>query len=246
MTSAPSLLVVQHEDGCPPDRLGGWLADAGVDLHVRRPYRGDAVPAALEQDGLLVLGGHMGAYDDDVAPWLPATRRLLAVAAGAAAPTLGVCLGAQLLAVACGGRVEVGQGGIEAGVVDVRWRPEVAGDALFGGVGAGTPGPSMHLDAVVELPPAAAWLGETSRYPHQAFRVGPAAWGVQFHPEASPATYRRWAAAHAEDWTRWGIDGDDVVAQLDRRDAEVVAAGERLAGRFARVLAAAAAGRYRR
>lgn len=246
MTSSPSVLVVQHEDACPPDRLGAWLATAGVELVLCRPYLGDTVPAELDQDGLLVLGGHVGAYDDDQAPWLPATRDLLATAVGTAAPTLGVCLGAQLLAVACGGRVEVGRDGIEAGVVDVRWRPEAQPDPLFGGVGASTPGPSMHLDAVVELPPAATWLGDTRRYPHQAFRVGPAAWGVQFHPEASPATYRRWATGHEADWPRWGIDGDDVVAQLDRRDTEVAAAGERLAVRFARVLAAAPAGRYRR
>lgn len=243
---AATVLVVQHEDTCPPDRLGDWLAEQGVALEVCRPYAGDAVPDRVTADGLLVLGGHMGAYDDAEAPWLPATRALLASAASSGTPTLGVCLGAQLLAVACGGRVEVGRGGIEAGVVDVRWRPEAAQDPLFGDVGPSTAGPSMHLDAVVELPPGAAWLGATGAYPHQAFRVGPAAWGVQFHPEVAPATYRRWAAGHASDWDRWGLSGDEVVAQLDRRDDEVVAAGRRLAARFAGVLTAAPAGRYRR
>jgi GMP synthase (glutamine-hydrolysing) len=193
------------------------------------------VPAA----GLVVLGGRMGAHDDDEAPWLPATRDLLGAAVADGTPTLGVCLGAQLLAVACGGRVEVGASGIEAGVVDVRWRAEAAQDPLFGGhpSGGSSPGPSMHQDAVVELPPGALWLGETPQYPHQAFRVGSRAWGVQFHPEASPTTFRGWSATHADDWPRWGLDGDEVVAQLERRDEEVVEAGRRLAVRFAALLA---------
>lgn len=232
----PCVLVVQHEDTCPVDRLGAWLDEAGVRVELRRPYAGDTVPERVEQDGLVVLGGHMGAYDDDVAPWLPATRALLARCVADEVPVLGVCLGAQLLAVACGGRVEVGAGGIEAGVVDVRWRPAADGDALFGGR-MQTAGPSMHLDAVVELPPGAVWLGETSAYPHQAFRVGAAAWGVQFHPEVSLATFRGWAANHASDWERWGLSGDEVVAQLQHRDTEVARAGRELAARFSAVLA---------
>lgn len=232
------VLVVQHSDECPPDRLGTWLTAAGVGLEVCRPYRGDAVPSRVASGGLLVLGGAMGAYDDAVAPWLPATRALLAAAVAAGVPTLGVCLGAQLLAVACGGRVEVGQAGIEAGVVDVTWRAAAATDALFGGAQRPFPGPSMHRDAVVELPPAAVWLGQSDMYPHQAFRVGGRAWGVQFHPEVSLPGYRTWSAAHEADWRRWGLDGDRVVGQLVRRDAEVVAAGQRLAGRFAGLLGA--------
>lgn len=233
------LLVVEHQDTCSADRLGGWLEEAGVVLDVLRPYRGDALPDEVGADGLLVLGGAMGAYDDSAAPWLPATRRLLAAAVGDGTPTLGVCLGAQLLAVACGGRVEVGDGGIEAGVVDVRWREEAAGDPLVGGLaGTSSAGPSMHLDAVVELPPGAVWLAQTSAYPHQAFRLGDRAWGVQFHPEVSLPTFRTWSAHHADDWARWGLAGDDVVGQLVRRDDEVQDVGRQLAGRFARLLAA--------
>lgn len=211
-------------------------------LKVCRPDLGDELPARVDADGLLVLGGHMGANDDVEAPWLPATRDLLAAAVDDGTPTLGVCLGAQLLAVACGGRVEVGSSGIEAGVVDVHWRPDAEDDALFGPDDRRAPGtrttagPSMHRDAVVELPPGAVWLGETGRYPHQAFRVG-SAWGVQFHPEVSLDTFRSWSRAHDADWARDGLDGDEVVDQLARRQDEVTTAGRRLAGRFARLLA---------
>ena len=230
-----SVLVLQHEDGCPVDRLGGWLADEGVELVDCRPYAGDAVPERVAEDGLVVLGGHMGAYDDAEFAWLGPTRALLAASVADGTPVLGICLGAQLLAAAAGGRVEVGAAGIEAGVADVAWRAEADGDPLFAGL-APYPGPSMHLDAVVELPPGAVWLGETPAYPHQVFRVGRAAWGVQFHPEVSLPTYGVWAAQHGDDWARWGIDGEAVVEDLARRAGEVEAAGRELARRYAGVL----------
>ena len=98
-----SLLVVQHQRTCPPGRFGDWLTDAGVELDVRRPDTGDSLPIDLSgHDGLLVLGGQMGCRDDEVAPWLPAVRQLITTAAKGATPTLGICLGHQLAAVALG------------------------------------------------------------------------------------------------------------------------------------------------
>ncbi|WP_053206057.1 type 1 glutamine amidotransferase [Jiangella muralis] len=227
--------VVEHEPGCPLDRFGGWLAAAGADVRVLRPYAGDPVPAT-PGDGLIVLGGQVNAYDDGVAPWLPAVRSLLRSVVADGTPTLGICLGAQLLAVACGGKVDVGAApGRESGVADVRWRPEAAGDPLVGGLPDPFPGPSMHADAVAELPPGAVWLGSSAMYPHQAFRVGAAAWGVQFHPEVSEPTFAGWAAELPD------VDAAPVVRELVHRDAEVVAAGMALASRFARIVATSAA-----
>ncbi|WP_198663945.1 type 1 glutamine amidotransferase [Jiangella endophytica] len=227
--------VVEHEPGCPLDRFGGWLEDAGAEVRVLRPYAGDPLPA-VPGAGLIVLGGQMNAYDDGVAPWLPAVRSLLRTAAEGATPALGICLGAQLLAVACGGRVDVGAApGRESGVTDVRWRAESAGDPLVGGLADPFPGPSMHADAVAELPPGAVWLGSSAMYPHQAFRVGTAAWGVQFHPEVSEPTFAGWAAELDD------VDAAPVVRELADRDADVVAAGKELATRFARIVEASVA-----
>lgn len=233
----PPIDVVEHEPGCPLDRFGDWLDDAGAAVRVLRPYAGDPLPAAPGA-GLIVLGGQANAYADDVAPWLPAVRSLLAAAAAEGTPTLGICLGAQLLAVACGGRVDVGAApGRESGVADVRWRPEAAGDPLVGGLADPFPGPSMHADAVAELPPGAVWLASSAMYPHQAFRVGAAAWGVQFHPEVSEPTFAGWAARLP------GVDAAAVVRELVTRDADVVAAGRALATRFARIVETSGASR---
>ena len=224
------VVVVEHEPGCPLDRFAGWLE--GLTVEVVRPYAGDNVPEHV-RDGLIVLGGQMSAYDDGVAPWLPAVRDLLARSVAERVPSLGICLGAQLLAVACGGRVDVGAApGRESGVIDVRWRPEAASDLLVAGLADPFPGPSMHADAVVELPPGSTWLGLSEMYPHQTFRVGEAAWGVQFHPEVSLATFSAWTREHA------GVDVEAVTTEFKLRDADIAAAGRAFAGRFAALVAA--------
>lgn len=226
--------VVQNSADAPLDRLAGWWSD--VELTIVRPDLGEAVPAVSEVgDGLLVLGGPQNAYDDEAAPWLPAVRALLADASSSGVPTLGICLGAQLLAVATGGRVQVAAPpGPETGVVDLWWRPEAASDALVGPLVAGLPGagdrkvsaqPTFHSDAVVDLPPRAVWLASSNQYPYQAFRVG-SAWGVQFHPEASAQTLRGWAVGSGAE------DVDALVAAFTAREDELVATGAVLAASF--------------
>lgn len=229
------MTVVQHEDDCPLDLFEGWMP--GVALRVVRPYAGDALPAAEDVDALVVLGGHMNAHADDEFAWLPGTRDLLATATEAGVPVLGICLGAQLLAVACGGAVQVeAPPGIEAGIIDVHWRPGAAEDPLLGALAA-RPEPTfaaatMHHDAVWDLPPDAQWLAYSQTYPYQAFRVGRAAWGVQFHPEVSAATFERWAGDET------GVDAAALVRQYADRRAQVEQTGRDIAGSFAALVVA--------
>lgn len=203
-----------------------------VDVRLVLAFAGEPVPALEEVgDGLVVLGGHMSAHDDAAAPWLPATRDLLAGAAHAGVPTLGICLGAQLLAVAGGGRVQVAAPpGREAGLTRLFWRAGAAADPVVGLLAASAPRGvsrtlSLHADAVVDLPPGAVWLASSNMYPYQAFRLG-SALGVQFHPEASPALVERWAASYED------VDGDALAAEVAPHADEVAATGRAVADGF--------------
>ncbi len=186
------MLVVQHEDDDPVHLMGRWMGD--VDLVECRPYDGDPVPQDVNGvDGLVVMGGAMGAHDDQKAPWLPAVRELIRKAAVAEIPTLGICLGHQLCAVALGGEIEVNPNGRQLGLLDVGWRVEAVDDDLMGALVG--PRRAMHWndDVVSRLPEGATQLATASTGEVQAARHAPSVWGIQWHPEVDDALVGAWA-----------------------------------------------------
>lgn len=225
-------LVVQHAASEGLGWFQEWLPAAGVDVHPIHPYLGHRVPPSVEGDALVVLGGPMGAYDDQRAPWLPSVRALLASAVDDGVPTVGVCLGAQLLAAACGGSVERGIAGPELGlgVVDVP-----VGDALL--VAGELPVVQWHHDTVTALPDDAVVLASSDRYPVQAFRVGEVAWGLQFHVETTLPMVADWAQTSA--MTIRSVQGrspEQLVGEVADAEQRLIAAGQLVARRFAAVV----------
>jgi GMP synthase (glutamine-hydrolysing) len=232
------VLVVQHEDDDPIHLMGTWMS--GVDFIVCRPYDGDAVPTSVEEfDGLVVMGGAMGAHDDEKAPWLPAVRDLIRVAADARLPTLGICLGHQLCAVALGGEIAVNPKGRQLGLLDVGWTAEAVDDELVGALVG--PRRAMHWndDVVVELPASAVQLATASTGEVQAARHAPSVWGIQWHPEVDHELVAMWA-------TEGGLDPSEqerVLDDLARSRSQLDAWWRPLAERFVEVVGAARAAR---
>jgi GMP synthase-like glutamine amidotransferase len=135
----------------------------------------------------------MGAYDDLDHPWLADIRRLLSAAVSAQLPTLGICLGGQLLAVAAGGSVVVGADGPEVGPHLVAKRDVGWADPLFADLPFMPDVLQFHTDAIDRLPPNSVQLASATRYPNQAFRVGRCAYGLQFHIETTTEVVLDWA-----------------------------------------------------
>lgn len=224
-------LVVQHH---PSEGLGwfqDWLPAAGLDVHPIHPYLGHRVPTSVEGDALIVLGGPMGCMDDDRAQWLPAVRSLLRTAVDDSVPTLGICLGAQLLAAATGGYVQRGAAGPELGLDAVK---VTTGDELL--VTGMMPVVQWHFDAVTSLPPDAVALASSEAYPIQAFRVGEGAWGLQFHVEATAGMVEEWAGNDAAALRNTGRDPSDVVSELRFAEQSLTEVGAALARRFAKLV----------
>ncbi|HEX6916461.1 MAG TPA: type 1 glutamine amidotransferase [Phycicoccus sp.] len=232
---AGRLLVVQHEPDAPAAWLGEWLLAAGLELDVVRGDLGGVVPERLVHDGLVVLGGAMGAGDDDRHPWLGPTKALVRDAVDRGAPLLGVCLGHQLAAAALGGSVVRNPRGRTLGLVPVRLTDAGRTDPLLAGLG-GRPAVHYNDDVVLEPPPGATVLATLPDGSPQAIRFADRAWGVQFHPETPPSVFEAWLRAdHAEP------SGPEAAALADVAASEGVlrAAWRPLADRFAAVVAEA-------
>lgn len=179
----PSCLVVQHVEPEGPYAIRDALEGVGVAVDVRRIFSGAPLPADLADfDGVVVMGGPMSAAADDGFPTRRAELDLLAEALGRGLPTLGVCLGAQLLALAGGGVVYRGSVGPEIGWAPVTLSSSADEDPLLAGLPHEFSVLHWHGDTF-DLPPDAGLLASSARYRSQAFRIGARAYGLQFHIE---------------------------------------------------------------
>ncbi|MEU8764918.1 type 1 glutamine amidotransferase [Streptomyces sp. NPDC048659] len=221
MTAHP-VLVIQHEDDAGPGLVGERLRDAGLAPRVHHPWRGEELPADLAGwAGLLVLGGAPNCEDDTAAPWLPRVRALIREAVAAGLPVLGVCLGGQLMVHALGGRVARRAQGPEVGAVPLRRLPGADTDPVLGAVPEGALAAQWHWDEAVSLPPDAVPLLAGDDCPYQAFRVGPRAWGVQFHPEVLADAIAEWAGSDGPAVRAAGGDPDRAIASVREAEPEL-------------------------
>ena len=238
MTRRPVVLVVEHEAGCPPAHLGRWLEEAGCALDVCRPYAGDVLPGLGSYDGLVVLGGSMGAHDDAAYPWLAEVKELIRSAANAGTPTLGTCLGHQLAAVALGGDAGRNPRGHQIGLFDTGWHPAADDDPLLGAVTSARRGVHWNLDLVTALPAGAQALASTPAGELQAARYTDTVWGVQWHPEIDDRIFGAWAEGDREETERLGVDTDRLLAEVAAARTELVQAWRPLGTGFANLAAA--------
>jgi GMP synthase (glutamine-hydrolysing) len=237
----PHILVVEHQASCPPALVGEWLQDAGCTLEVCRPWAGDLLTDAAglsSYDGLLVLGGEMNAYDDERHAWLGPLKELLREAAVAGVPTLGICLGHQLVAVALGGAVEANPRGQSVGLHDVAWTAAAAEDPLVAPLAQHCRGVQWNNDIVTRLPAGAVVLAASPDGELQVARFAESTWGVQLHPEADELIVRAWAEGDRADHLERGIDQEAVIAGIAAARDELDAAWQPLAQSFARVAGA--------
>lgn len=240
MDAHPSdVLVIENEADCPPGLLADVLSRAGLTMHLHRPYRGDQLPADLGTfEGLVVLGGGMGARDDAEHPWLPQTRRLLALAVDRHLPTLGICLGAQLAAIALEGRIGRREQPL-VGLTSIALTDDGREDPVLGAIdsgaldGDGGSGPavlSWNQDTVTGLPPHSTLLAKDEDGGIAAFRTGTSLWAVQFHPEVTAQVVGTWA--RTSDLTPAGAEPEAMAAEF-AGVPQVVAAGTVLLEAFA-------------
>lgn len=230
---SPRVLVVEHESSCPPHLVGTWLSEAGCTLEVCRPYAGDALPALTSYDAVLVLGGEMGAHDDETVPWLGPLKSGIRDAVAADTPLLGVCLGHQLTAVALGGDVEKNPRGQSVGLQPVGWSAAAADDDWVGGRTGAEVAIHWNNDIVTRLPEGGVVLALSPGGEIQVARFARRAWGIQAHPEVDAVVVRDWALTERDEHVSLGHDPDAVLAAIDEAGDALVAHWQPLVARFA-------------
>ncbi|QCI69383.1 glutamine amidotransferase [Phreatobacter stygius] len=203
----------------PALRAAGYTVgvyDAGVDA------LGSLDP--VETELLIVLGGPIGADQEDRYPFLRAEQDLLSRRLQAGRPTLGICLGAQLMARALGAEVYPGP------AKEIGWsRLDLTAE--------GQASPLAHLDGVpvlhwhgdtFDLPPGAVRLAGTEICPNQAFAIGRDVLGLQFHGEVDVQDIERWLIGHAAEIAAAGIDPNALRADSRRHGEALKRAGARV------------------
>jgi GMP synthase-like glutamine amidotransferase len=233
-----SCLVIQHVAPEGPYASEWALTQAGVSIDIRDVGDGAALPADLAGfEGLVVMGGPMSALGDEGFPTRRAELDLMTDALRRGLPTLGVCLGAQLLALAAGGTVYPGAAGPEIGWAPVALTTEAGDDPLLAGLPEELTVLHWHGDTF-DPPPAAVLLAVSSRYRSQAFRSGARAWGLQFHFETDQRAVAAFVSSFGAEALRAGTTPEAIEAGTDAAVARLAPWRDLVFSRFAQLVVA--------
>lgn len=191
----PPVVIVLHQEHSTPGHVGQWFLRNGHPLDIRRPRFGDPLPATLEHHcGAVIFGGPQSANDAD--EFLKREIDWIGVALKERKPFFGICLGGQMLAKKLGGKVDFHRDGqVEIGYHGVQ--PTEAGEALYQRIGEWPERFFQWHREGFEIGAGSRLLVTSGgAYPNQAFVHGPAAVGVQFHPEITFAQVLRWTGGN--------------------------------------------------
>lgn len=217
-------LVLQHDATIHLGNLEPVLREHGYELRIVDATTEDlGAIDPTEADLLVVLGGEMGAYETDAYPFLLTERALVRARLDAERPTLGVCLGAQVMAGALGERVYKGDT-TQIGFRTVE--PTAAGAASPVRHFAGVPVAQWHGDTF-DLPERATRLATSSDYSNEAFAIDEWALAVQFHPEVTDEMHDQWLADGTASLAEQNLDADALRNERARYSAAMQDASRR-------------------
>jgi GMP synthase (glutamine-hydrolysing) len=212
------LLVFQHIGCETPGMFLDLLQAQKRPVETVRLYEGDRVPDNLSPfSGLLIMGGPMSANDEADYPWLRTEDRLLRDVLEVDFPTLGICLGSQLIAKAAGGTIRRGPRK-EIGWYPVQLTMAARHDRLFGGFPESIEVFEWHGE-YFDTPPGAVNLARSALYECQAFSIGRHVYGLLFHLEVTSSMVSDWVRIFAQelDGVKDYIRTDMILEQLPAR-----------------------------
>ncbi|HTY44675.1 MAG TPA: type 1 glutamine amidotransferase [Patescibacteria group bacterium] len=228
------VLIIQHIDIEGPGSIEEFFQNTAWTLRVINAWEERQFPSRPEAvDAIISLGGPMNAYEEDAHPFLRQEDAFLKRAVTAEIPILGICLGGQLLAKACGARITK-LPSPEIGWYTADLTVEGAKDPLFEGLGPQLKVFQWHQDAF-GIPQGGLCLAATGTCPHQAFRFGRNAYGIQFHIEVTPEMIDAWIRAYLESAR---LDAKSMLIEAYRQKAAYSRQAQCIYLNFARLIKA--------
>jgi GMP synthase (glutamine-hydrolysing) len=233
---APVIAVLHNLEDAFTGHAGDALRAAGIELDERRLRAGEPLPELDAVDGVVALGGEQSVLDIDRDPMLTAEAAFLREAVERDVPTLGVCLGAQLLAHALGGRVmRLPRRMITWTTIEAL--PPAAGDPVVGALPAGAVALHWNEDGF-EPPRGSIELLKRPGLTTEAFRYRDCAWGIQFHPEVHDEGLDGWYRSGLAELSEAGLTEEQARAADARHLPAQRALSDALFGGFAKLVAA--------
>ncbi len=189
-------VIIQCDPQVPPGLLAELLNEWGVPFRLIRAHDKEPLPEPGEAAAVIVLGGAMGASDDEQYPFLREIKGMIRGCVTRNIPFLGICLGGQLLSEVLGTTVATGSRG-EKGLCQVSLSSLGAADPLFRGISPHFLAYQWHNDSF-DLPAGCRLLASSEICPAQAICHGEVVYGVQFHPEVTAAIVASWSGDAAQ------------------------------------------------
>jgi GMP synthase (glutamine-hydrolysing) len=231
------VVVVQHEPLVPPGSIAEVLDDAGIDHRVLKAWSETDWPSAGDVGALVVLGGTMNVDETDPYPFIGRSEALMSEALKQGVPTLGVCLGSQMMAKGLGRRVYRAEPR-NALFSPLELTPEGAKDPLVAPFSAGVAVLQFHEDTYAVPAGAVALATSATTGLTQAFRYGDFAYAIQFHFEADDDILRGWCRSIGPEALKadWRVTEEELADQAHEHMTAQSAAGKELFARFLRLI----------
>ncbi len=230
------ILIIQHVPHEGLGTIGGSLRSFGLKADFLKVYENSRMPADIKgYSALIVMGGPMGVYEDDIYPFIKKELRLIESALKGDTPVLGVCLGSQMLAKAAGARVYRGKAK-EIGWYRTTLTERGRADGLFTGFPEEFTVFQWHGDTF-DVPPGGVNLASSELFPHQAIRVGRRSYGFQFHLEVTEEMISGWIGVNADELRPLkAIDPAQIIKETPERIKTLHRFGGTVVSRFLRLV----------
>lgn len=229
------ILYIQHIGIEGPETLGTFFEREGFQAQTVHLDQGGVLPEDLAGvDAVVCLGGPMNVDEDERYPFFKREKTFIQRIVAEGVPFLGLCLGSQLLARSCGAAVTA------APVPEIGWRtvqltPQGEKDPFFAGLPRELEVFQWHGDTFA-IPEAGALLALGADCPHQALRVGPRAYGLQFHVEITERSIREWTKAYIADPEERGRLSKALVTAYAQKKKVFEAAADRIYHNFLQII----------